>query len=44
MTDDWIALNDQQNFNGRNEHIPNLHQIKLQSWQKFTSKPISMSE
>ena len=21
MSDDWVSLNDQQNFNGRNEHI-----------------------
>ena len=21
MSDDWISLNDQQNFNGRNEHL-----------------------
>ena len=30
MTDDWISLNDQQTFNGRNEHI---HTVKTSNYK-----------
>ena len=35
MTDDWVSLNDQQTFNGRNEHIHIYKKLNYKVGQNF---------